>query len=61
MVCSSHDLIHGISDHIDWVSTMATYMGLIPISLDVISITLHDSPFVKDLPDFYLLKYKSHS
>jgi hypothetical protein len=47
MTCSSQDLIHGISDHIDWVSTMATYTGLIPISLDVISITLRGSPFVK--------------
>jgi hypothetical protein len=39
---------------------MTTYTGLIPISLDVISIALHSSPFVNDLPDSYLLKYKSH-
>jgi hypothetical protein len=47
MACSSQDLIHGISDHIDWVSTMATYTGLITISLDVISITLRGSRLVK--------------
>jgi hypothetical protein len=47
MACSSQDLIQGISDRIDWVSTMATYKGLIPISLDVISITLRGSPFIK--------------
>ncbi|KAJ1254278.1 hypothetical protein BS78_K095400 [Paspalum vaginatum] len=41
------DLIHGISDHKGWVTTMATHTGLIPISIDAISITSQDSPFVK--------------
>jgi hypothetical protein len=47
MACSSQDLIHRISNHIDWVSTMATHTGLIPITFDAICITLHDIPFVK--------------
>jgi hypothetical protein len=49
MAYSSQDLIHEISDHIDWVSA---YTGLIPISLDVISITLRGSPFVKGYARF---------
>ena len=42
----SQVLIHGISDHIGWVTTMATHVGLIPISLDAFSITFRDRPFV---------------
>jgi hypothetical protein len=33
-------------------STMATYTGLIPISLDAISITLRGSPLVKESARF---------
>jgi hypothetical protein len=36
-----------ITYHIDWVSTMTTYKGLIPISRNSIYITLRGSPFVK--------------
>jgi len=45
--CSPQVLIHGISDHIGWVTTVATYMGLIPISHDALSITFRDNSFVK--------------
>jgi hypothetical protein len=57
MDCSSQDLIHGISNHIDWVSTMETYTGLILISLDAISITLPGSPFVynENIVDLHIL------